>query len=161
MTPKHLSKLAQRSSRIDLYPQAPSVVFSVPPGHRLDDCVNEIVRVDVDRVAVPFVHLDRLTAQLATEPPEGSMVSLYFVHPAEHSTRVLDYLHKQDTEEEHRARLMRLSRPLGLPGPRGPQSNSTNRESLSEPFKGHQATALAGHDGYGLQRAIDAPRRVP
>lgn len=145
--PRHIVKVADRSRRIDLYPEGPSVVFSVPPGHRQSNSVNEVARVDVDRIAVPFVHLDRHTVRLAIEPPKGSMVSLYFVHPADHSLRLLDYLRQQDTEEEHRARLLRLSQPRG-------------DDPLGAP-RTAQAAHLATPDGYGLQRPANGSGRAP
>lgn len=113
---------ASRSRRVDLHPNPPSLVVSIPNALRYSGSVNEVACVEVDRQAVPFRLIDRDTALLTELPASGSVVSLFHVFPADWCVQVLDYLRNTETDEEFQARLSNPASFQGFSGSTGNQA---------------------------------------
>ena len=148
MEAKHITELCKHSRRIDFYPASPSRIVTVPDHLCHRDCVNEIARVEVSRIPVAHSMSDRHTARLEQLPPQGAMVSIYFVHPGEWSHRVWLYLRDTETSEEFSERLLRLSS-VGLP------------PHFVEGVKPIRAPTPLPTSGYGLQPPSRPLQRRP
>jgi len=142
MKPIHIADLTRHSRRIDIFPEVPSLVVSVPDHMRHPGSVNELARIEVDREEVSFSLVNRDTAKLHSLPPQGSMVSLYWAHPAEWCHRVMVYLRDTETYDEIQERLLRQS-----------------PKAFGEPFRassGHSGAYPSQASDYGLQRPSTA-----
>ena len=136
MTPRHIAELAKRSRRIDLYANPPCLVVTVPPLVNYPGCVNQIGRVDVNGEAVAHTLIDRGTARLHELPPEGALVSIYWVHPADWCHRLMVHLHAEETEEAFNERLVRLSHRHPTAPP--PVAGLAPPEGVTQPPRGEK-----------------------
>ena len=110
MKERHIAELAKRSRRIDLYANPPSLIVSVPAHANPTGSVNQIGRIDVNGEAVAHTLIDRGTARLHELPPQGALVSLYWIFPADWCHRLMVHMHDEESDEAFTERLIRLSR---------------------------------------------------